>query len=76
MADFVSLFTCLMKSTSRPTSSLLMEERGDRFPGSDGSAHSTIRSTLPNSKNVVGGTIRLQNGKHITDELGGHYGEN
>ena len=49
---------------------------GPAFPGSDGSPHSTIRSTLPKSKNEVGGTIRFENGKYKTDELSGHYGRN
>ncbi len=49
---------------------------GPRFPGSDGSPHSTIRSTLPESKTVVGGNIRPRDGKLYTDELSGHYGEN
>jgi hypothetical protein len=51
-------------------------QRGPRFPGSDGSPHSTIRSTLPKSDSVVGGNIRFQNGKYVTDELSGHYGRN
>jgi len=49
---------------------------GPRFPGSDGSPHSTIRSTLPKSDVVVGGTIRTRNGKLLSDEMSGHYGRN
>ena len=50
--------------------------QGPRFPGSDGSPHSTIRSTLPEADVVVGGTIRSRNGKLLSDEMSGHYGRN
>ena len=50
--------------------------RGPQFPGSDGSPHSTIRSTLPEADVVVGGTIRTRNGKLLSDEMSGHYGRN
>lgn len=49
---------------------------GPEWPGSDGSPHSTILSTLPGDETAVGGTIFQRDGQVLTDEMSGHYGKN